>query len=107
MNLLGFHKVDIQVKHLEMIHKSLDDDIETFVKMMEDNDFVYDLQSAKEVFAAFAMEMRRSTYHVDRVIDALKEMADDKLNEDNNIKGNKRIQRVNNYQIAKEYAEFD
>ena len=107
MNLLGFHEIDIEVKHLELIHKSLDDDIETFVKMMEDKDFVDDLQASKEVFAAFAMEMRRSTYQVDRVVDALKEIADDKLNEDNHIRGDKRIKRVNNYQVAKEYAECD
>ena len=107
MNLLGFHTIDMEVKHLELIHKSLDDDIETFVKMMEDKDFVDDLQAAKEVFAAFAMEIRRSTYQVDRVVDALKEIADDKLNEDNHIKGDERIKRVNNYQIAKEYAEYD
>ena len=107
MKLLGFHKIDMEVKHLELIHKSLNDDIETFVMMMEDKDFVDDLQSSKEVFAAFAMEMRRSTYQVDKVVDALKELADDKINEDNHIKAGERIKRVNNYQIAKEYAEVE
>ena len=97
----------MEVKHLELIRKSLDDDTETFVKMMDDKDFVYDLQSAKEVFVAFAMEMRRSTYQVDRVVDTLYKMSEDIINEDNHINVGERIKRVNNYQIAKEYAVYD
>lgn len=105
--LIGFYEVDMKVKHLEMIRDSQDEKLRGYLHMMEDDEWVYDVQSAREIFAAFAMEVRRNTYQIDKVIDELKEVADKQLNEDNYTGAQKQIKSVNNYELAKQYAGQD
>ena len=102
LNLIGFYKVDMQVKHLEMIHESLDDKLKNYLDMMESDDWVADVQSARKIFASFAMEVRRNAHQIDRVVDELKKMADTKLNDENHAR--EKIKSVNNYELAKQYA---
>ncbi len=106
LNLFHFHLTDMEIKHLEMIHESLKDTTETFMRMIDDKDFAFDLESAKEIFALYAMEVNRNAHQVDKVIDALKENADTVLNDDNGLRGNDRIKRMNNAELAKQYAIF-
>ena len=104
LNLYGFHFIDMRVKHLEMIHESLNDKLSSYLDMMESDDWVSDLQSARKIFASFAMEVRRNIYQVDKVIDELKELADTKLNKENDTRAENRIKSVNNYELEKQYA---
>ena len=104
LNLYGYQAIDMRVKHLEMIYDSLNHYLENYLDMMEDDKWVDDVKSAKSVFASFANEIRRNTDQLDRVIDELKKMADNKLNQDNELTGDKKIKSVNNYELQKQYA---
>lgn len=103
-NLFRFTMIDIPLKHLEMIHDGLGGDIDTFMQMMDDKDFVSDLESAKEIFALFAMEVRRSVNQLYSATEKLRETREEILNEDNFKHTGKRISSLNNAKIAKQYA---
>ena len=105
LNLYGYHTIDTKVKHLEMIHESLNDKVKNYLSMMEDDGWVADIEDARKIFASFAMELRRDAHQITKVIDELKKMADKQLNEDNYTGTQKQIKSVNNYELQKQYAE--
>ena len=107
LSLFHFHLTDMEIKHLEMIHESLKDTTKTFMQMMHDKEFTFDLESAKEMFALYAMEVNRNIHQVDKVIHTLKENADMALNDDSGLTGDDRIQRTNNAELAKQYAVYE
>ena len=106
LNLYGYHFIDMRVKHLEMVHESLDDNISNYLDMMESDAWVDDVEAARHIFASFANEVRRNANQIEKVIDELKDMADKKLNDDNNTGTDEKIKSVNNYELQKQYAEF-
>ena len=104
LDLFKFTMIDIPLKHLEMIHESLSGDIDTFMQMMDDEEFVSDLDSAKEIFAMFAMEVRRSVNQVYEAKAKLQEVREEILVSDNFKRTGKRISSLNNAALAKQYA---
>jgi len=107
LSLMGFYEVDMEVKHLEMVHDSIDDSIKNYLNMVEDDGWVADLEDARKIFASFAMELRRDAHQITKVIDELKKMADKQLNEDNYTGAEEKIKSVNNYELQKQYAKFN
>ena len=107
LNLYNFHLTDMEIKHLEMIHQSLRDTTDTFLQMMQDDEFTFDLKSAREIFALYAMEVNRNIHQVSKVINQLEEMAETALNNDSKLTGDKYVKRLNNADLAEQYAGFE
>ncbi len=107
LDLFDYHFIDTEVKRLEMIHESLNSDIRGYVDMFEDKWLVDDLQSAKEMFASFAVAVRRNTKQLDRGIDDLKKLNTRELNSSNNRSRDNKIKPEFNYEFMKQYAVYD
>ena len=107
LDLYDYHFIDAEVKRLEMIQESLGSDIASYMDMMEDKGWVDDLQSAKEIFASFAVAVKRNTQQLDRTIDDLKKFNTRELNSANHRdKGNK-IKPEFDYEFMKQYAVYE
>jgi len=107
LQLDKFHIYDMEIKHLEMIHKSLREDIESFAQLMNDDEFTFDLKTAREIFALYTMEVNRNIHQISKVINQLDENAIVALNNDSGLYGKERIQRTNNAEMAKQYAAYE
>jgi K+/H+ antiporter YhaU regulatory subunit KhtT len=103
LSLYGYSYADAVIKRLEMIDDSLNNDIENYLGMMEDDAWVDDVESARKIFASFAVAVRRNADQVGMIIGELKLRAEEKLCVEN--KG-KEISVVNNYELQKQYANF-
>ena len=106
LDLYDYHFIDIEVKHLEMIHESLSSDIDTYVDMMEDKGWVDDMQSAKEIFASFAVAVRRNTNQLKRSTGTLKKTNDRNLNTENSKGNDDEIKPSFDYEFMKQYAVY-
>ena len=106
LDMYEYHFIDADVKHLEMIHENLDSAIRTYMDMMDDKGWVDDLQSAKEIFASFAVAVRRDTVQLSRSIDALKETNIRRLNEANGRGKDNKIKPEFDYEFMKKYAVY-
>ena len=108
LNLYGYHFFDVNIKTLELTYSDIDDKLRSYCDMMEDENWVDDLKDAKHIFAEFALEMRRNSYQIDKVISNLKKMAEDRLNSDNGFtKKSEKINTVNNYEVSMQYAKTE
>ena len=105
LNLYGYSFIDANIKTLEMVFSSLSDDIENHTGMMEDEDWVNDQESAKAIFASFAVAVRRNADQIDKVSVRLKEIAEQTLNKENSTL-NEEIGCTNNYKLQMQYANF-
>ena len=107
LDLYDYHFIDKEVKLLEMIQESLSSDLSSYVDIMEDKGWVDDLQSAKEIFASFAVAVKRNAKQISRSIDALKEANTRNLNTTNNRGKDNQIKPEFDYEFMRQYAVYD
>ena len=87
----------------EYVAHSLDEDIRSYLDMMEDEESS-DIQSVKSLLAAFLVEVRRNHIQLDRTVDKIRELNNKNLNSKNGISSENEIKPYFDVEFMKQYA---
>lgn len=103
LQFFAYHAIDTQIKHLELIKSSNDEEIKVFLEMLEDEEYTSP-DDIKSLMLSLLVEIRRNNTQLSHSINKLSE---------NNImllnarkKPSEHIKPYSDYEFKKRFAQY-
>jgi len=105
LQLFDYGFLDMEVKNLEMIKESISDDIDSYRRLLDDDE-MDNVKDLKELLLDLLVATNRNYLQLDRCTDRLRELNNRELNDINNRTNENKIKPYANTEFKKQFIEW-
>jgi len=105
LRLFDYGFLDMEVKNLEMIKDSISDDIDSYRRLLDDDE-MDNVEDLKELVLDLLVDTNRNYLQLHRCTDRLRELNNRELNSINNRLNENKIEPYFNTEFKKQFIEW-